>query len=494
MKTYTIDPTTASDFRNNATFCVGTGRLGLALHREYFEQLKLVQSQIGFKYIRGHGLFNEDISICQRRQDGTIEYNFTYLDRIMDGYLELNIRPFLELGFMPKVIASGEQEVFYWKGNVTPPRDYADWNALVQSTLRHLVARYGADEVTAWPVEVWNEPNLGGFWQNADRKEYFRLFKETIAAVKSVDARFRVGGPAICGVDDASWLRDFLDFCRDEKLPLDFITRHLYTIEYPEPVGHYGYPKLRALANATDETKGSRVIIDEYDEFRGMEMHVTEFNTSYSPVTPLHDTNLNAAYLAFLLSKLGDESASYSYWTFGDVFEEQGVPFTPFHGGFGLVANGCIPKPAFYAFQFFKELQDAPCVLRTDDAVVVKDGDVYRAVLWNVQTGGASESAQIALNLPADGDYSVIARTVDGETCNPQKLWHDMGEPPSLTTRQLTLLREHAVPIVTSSRAHANDTLTVELTLKPNAVVYVEIAPAPLNPDYGFDYDRSQRA
>ncbi|MDR0906722.1 MAG: xylan 1,4-beta-xylosidase [Oscillospiraceae bacterium] len=491
MKSYKIDPDSVLDFRNNVAFCVGTGRLGLALHREYFEQLKLVQEQIGFRYIRGHGLFNEDLAICQRRPDGTIEYNFTYLDRITDGYLELNIRPFLELGFMPKVLASGEQEVFYWKGNVTPPRDYAEWNALVGATLRHLVARYGAEEVTNWPVEVWNEPNLGGFWENADRKEYFKLFKETIFAVKTVDERFRVGGPAICGVDDESWLRDFLDFCRDERLPLDFITRHLYTIEFPEQSGRYGYPKLRPLENATDETKGSRKIIDEYDEFRGMEMHVTEFNTSYSPITPLHDTNLNAAYLAFMLSKLGDESASYSYWTFGDVFEEQGVPFTPFHGGFGLVANGCIPKPAFYTFKFFKNLVGGECVLREDDCVVVRCGDVYKAVMWNLD----GEDKGITLELP-DGvssrEYSMTIETVDENSCNPLQIWHHMGEPASLSKRQLELLRQHAVPDVTAGLILKARAIGIEL--KPNAVKYVEFTPATLTPDWGFDYGRAQRA
>jgi xylan 1,4-beta-xylosidase len=389
---------------------------------------------------------------------------------------------------MPHAIASGEQSVFYWKGNVTPPRDYADWTALVGATLQHLIERYGADEVTTWPVEVWNEPNLGGFWKDADRREYFRLYKETALAVKAADPRFRVGGPAICGVDDESWLRDFLDFIRDERVPLDIVTRHLYTIDVPEVEGRYGYPRLRPLANATDETKGSRKIIDEYPEFRGMEIHVTEFNTSYSPSTPIHDTNLNAAYTAFLLSKLGDESASYSYWTFGDIFEEQGVPFTPFHGGFGLAANGQIPKPTFYTFKFFRNLANSECVLREDDCVAVRDGGAYKAVLWNI--GG--EAKTIKLDIPLNGEYCLVTETVDGETCNPLKLWHDFGEPASLTKRQRELLRAHAQPKIDSGRVKANGTAVIELELQPNAVVYAELTPAPLTSDWGFDYNRAE--
>jgi len=147
-KQYKIEKDITVPFRNAVDFCVGTGRMGLALQREYFEQLRLVQDEIGFSYIRGHGLFCDDMAIYQyrkNREDGKvrIEYNFTYLDRVMDQYLELNIRPFLELGFMPKKMASGDQTVFYWKGNVTPPKDYSEWVALVQATLRHLIVRYG---------------------------------------------------------------------------------------------------------------------------------------------------------------------------------------------------------------------------------------------------------------------------------------------------------------------------------------------------------------
>ena len=162
-------------FNNNAFYCVGTGRMGLALQKHYIEQLKFVQDELGFEYIRGHGLFSDDMAIFQERKYGedaepVIEYNWTYLDMVMDSYKELKIKPFLELGFMPKKLASGEQTIFYWKGNTTPPKDYQKWADLIKATLNHLIDRYGREEVLTWPVEVWNEPNLKGFWKDADIK------------------------------------------------------------------------------------------------------------------------------------------------------------------------------------------------------------------------------------------------------------------------------------------------------------------------------------
>lgn len=198
-KKYTVEKDTKIPFHNNVAYCIGTGRMGLALQKEYQEQLALVQEEIGFSHIRGHGLFSDDMAIYQEYTDENgikhAEYNFTYLDLVMDSYLSLNIRPFLELGFMPDKMASGKQTVFYWKGNVTPPESYDAWCALVQATLRHLMERYGEQEVVQWPIEVWNEPNLPGFWKDADMEEYFKLFALTFAAIKEVDGRFRVAAP-----------------------------------------------------------------------------------------------------------------------------------------------------------------------------------------------------------------------------------------------------------------------------------------------------------
>ncbi|OTE88902.1 xylan 1,4-beta-xylosidase, partial [Escherichia coli] len=130
-----------------------------------------------------------------------------------------------------------------------------------------------------WPVEVWNEPNLPGFWQDADMTEYFKLFKETFFAVKAVDDQFKVGGPAICGVDDINWLQQFMAFCHEEQLAIDTVTRHFYTISDPETAGHYSYVTLREAQESLTELDISRSIIDDYPEYRGLPMHITEFNT-----------------------------------------------------------------------------------------------------------------------------------------------------------------------------------------------------------------------
>ncbi|MDY4985875.1 MAG: glycosyl hydrolase [Treponema sp.] len=509
-------------FNNNVNYCVGTGRMGLALTKEYYDQLKIVQQDIGFKFIRGHGLFCDDVGIYQEYLDKTglkepkdfadykaymeyveqnakkiIEYNFTYLDRVVDSYIELNIRPFLELGFMPYKMASGDNTVFYWKGNTTPPADYTKWCNMVQATLRHLMDRYGESEVLSWPIEVWNEPNLPGFWKDANIDEYFKLYELTSAAIKNVDQRFKVGGPAICGGADEKWMKGFLTYCHEHKLPLDFISRHHYCTEIPEDIGHYGYPKMMELDYTLQTLADCRKIIESFDEYKSLPFYITEFNTSYIPNCPVHDTNLNAAYIARTLAEIGDYATGYSYWTFGDVFEERGIPFTPFHGGFGLLANGGIPKPTYWTFKFFKDLQadEESCVYRDKNIVIVKTkSGSYKGIAWNLTIETKEDEMDFEVVLPAvhkgQGRMCLLTKSVDEECCNPLKVWHDLGEWTHPTDAQNELLKSAANPLVKTSVIEADgDKSKISLTVKKHGVVYFEFVPASITSDRGYDYD-----
>lgn len=484
-------------FNNQVDYCIGTGRMGLALHKEYQDQLSLVQEQIGYKYIRGHGLFSDDMSIFHSREENGIlyeEYNFTYLDQVFDNYLNKGIKPFLELGFMPSKMASGEQTIFYWKGNVTPPSDYKKWTDMIVSTLNHLRDRYGEEEIRTWPIEVWNEPNLPGFWKDANMDEYFILFKKTFNAIKEFDSKLMVGGPAICGVDDVRWLKCFMDFIHKHELKIDFVSRHFYTTENPDFSGHYAYQELRDPIECLKELRVSREIIDSYPEYKGLKMHITEFNTSYVPNNPLHDTNQNAAYIACLLSRMGDDNESYSYWTFGDVFEEFGVPFSPFHGGFGLVANGGILKPTFWTFKFFKCLKDSiSTARRTRNSITSRTKDGFKGILWNDSMVRTGDALRMKLTFDIeDGEFFLLTKKVGEDSTNPLKVWHDMGEPRSLSKSEVSLLKEASLPRVETNIINSvNNVLTLEYTLQEFDVVYFEISRRTFHGDIGYDYQRS---
>lgn len=182
--------------------CVGADHPGILLRKDNLAQLKLVHEELGFKYIRFHGIFHDDME-AYREVDGKPVYNFAKIDAVYAAILKLGMKPLVELGFMPHDLASGTKTIFYWKGNGSPPKDWGKWSDFITAFTRHMEARFGAAEVRNWRFEVWNEPNLDGFWTDGNQEAYFKLYDTTVKAIKAVDPALPVGGPVHgrCGVD-----------------------------------------------------------------------------------------------------------------------------------------------------------------------------------------------------------------------------------------------------------------------------------------------------
>jgi len=137
------------------------------------------------------------------------------------------IKPFVELGFTPKALATSQNSIFYWNGNTSHPEPVA-WRSLMSAFIHHMEDRYGRDEVRSWYFEVWNEPNLAGFWEAADPKAYFDLYDLTAKSIKLVDPALRIGGPATAG---AAWVPEFLAHVSESGAGVDFVTTHTYGVE-----------------------------------------------------------------------------------------------------------------------------------------------------------------------------------------------------------------------------------------------------------------------
>ena len=190
--------------------CVGAGRANEGLRADWQQQLREAKQACGFEYIRMHGLLTDDMGVY-REERGKPVYNWQYIDQLYDFLVDLKVRPFVEFGFMPGGLASGNKSIFWWRGNVTPPRDYEKWGNLITALVDHWKERYGIQEVKKWYFEVWNEPNLDGFWAG-DQKQYFHLYTETANAVKRVSKDFRVGGPATAGT---GWVPELINYCAE---------------------------------------------------------------------------------------------------------------------------------------------------------------------------------------------------------------------------------------------------------------------------------------
>jgi len=274
------------------------GRAADGLREDWREQLRGLQKELGFRYIRYHGTLSDDMMIYREEPDGSPVYNWQYLDSLFDFFMEIGIRPFLELSFMPHDLRSGEATVFWWRGNITPPRDYGRWAGLIQALIRHCINRYGQKEVLEWYFEVWNEPNLHEFFWDASQEEYFKLYRVTAETIKKVDPRLRVGGPATSGFDNgkATWVEDFLTYCSRYCLPVDFISTHPYPNCWPVDADGRLLRTFREEDSTPTDLKWVRETVRK-SSFPQAEIHLTEWNSSPSPRDLVHDTAFMAPYI-----------------------------------------------------------------------------------------------------------------------------------------------------------------------------------------------------
>ena len=362
--------------------CVGAGRAGEMLRAEAMRQLAVLQEACGFRYLRFHGLLSDDMAVCTLDEEGRIFYNWQYADLVFDGLLRCGIRPLVELGFMPHCLRSGEQTVFWWKGNVTPPADMEKWRDLIGVLVRHVTARYGADEVAKWYFEVWNEPNLPIFFSGT-QADYFALYDATAAAIKAVHAAYRVGGPATAGLDEGVWISEMVEHCAQNGVPLDFISTHSYGVD--GAVDEFGRDTHRLKARKAPvvaDVRNVRALVRK-SAMPDLPVLFTEWSTSYTPRDSVHDSYISAPYILHTLKRCEGYAESMSYWTFTDIFEEPGPGPSPFHGGFGMLNNQGLKKPAFHAFHWLCALPDGALDTGDEDSYAAMDDASLHVLLWD---------------------------------------------------------------------------------------------------------------
>lgn len=361
--------------------CVGAGRAAEGLRADWQQQLAYVRKECGFRYIRMHGLLTDEMAVYSEDKNGKPQYNFMYIDVLFDFLHSIGMKPFVELGFMPARLASGSKTIFWWRGNVTPPKDYEKWAGLMRSLVEHFTERYGAEEVKTWYFEVWNEPNLDGFWAGT-QQDYFKLYSYSARAIKSVNPSYRVGGPATAG---AAWEPELIAYCKNNNVPLDFISTHAYGVRqgFLDEFGNTGTVLDKNPMSLSGDVLQSRKEIGE-SPIPSLELHYTEWSASYTPADPIHDSYHEAAYVLQKLKQVGNAANSMSYWVFTDIFEEPGPRFTPFHGGFGMLTIQGINKPVFYAYKFLNQLGNIELANNDPSSWVCRDssGNI-QALVWD---------------------------------------------------------------------------------------------------------------
>jgi xylan 1,4-beta-xylosidase len=412
---------------------------------------------------------------------GKPRYDWTILDRIFDTYLERQMKPLVEIGFMPEALSVKPQPYQHqWAPDKTynriftgwayPPKDYAKWGELVYQWVRHSVEKYGKAEVESWYWEVWNEPNIG-YWQGTPQ-EYHRLYDYAVDGVKRALPTARVGGPHSTGPGSetaAKFLRDFLEHVVRGKnyatgktgSPIDYIGFHAKGrprfIENRVQMGSQfqmrDIDRGFGIVASFPELKHLPIIIGESDP-EGCAACAMRFH----PQNGYRNGTMYSSYTAATFARKYDLAARHKVNLEGAVtwafeFEDQ-----PYFDGFRDLATNGIDKPVLNVFRMLGRMMGERVEARSSAAAAL-DSMVETGVKDKADVGALASRQDRSVTVlvwhyhdddvpaaPAEIDLSVrgvpAAKVllhhyrVDAEHSNSYEVWKKMGSPQKPTDEQ----------------------------------------------------------
>lgn len=398
-------------------------------------------------------------------------YDWRIVDGIFDAYLARGVRPYAQIGFMPKALSvkpepyqhSWTPQAKYdeiYTGWAYPPRDFAKWEELVFQWARHCVEKFGAEEVGRWYWETWNEPNIG-YWRGT-RDEFYILHDRAIRAVRRALPAAKVGGPDVAGGPGGKFLGEFLTHCLQAGTPVDFISFHAKGA--PKFVD--GHVRM-GLANQLNDIDRAFGVIAGFPTLKDKPIVIGESDPDgcaacQGPQLGYRNTTMYSSYTAASFARKHDLATRHGVnlegaltWAF--TFEDQ-----PLFAGFRQLASGGIDLPVLNVFRMFAQMAGQRVAAESDGAVtldeLLKDGvrtkpDVAALASFNGKKlcilawhyhdddlPGPAANIELALNgFPARSARMQHFR-IDAEHSNSFEAWKRIGSPPQPTPEQYATL------------------------------------------------------
>lgn len=355
------------ELHHNWRTFIGVGRAKELLYAEVQDMLRQLQQDVGFRYLRFHGIFSDDMLVCRASKDGSLQFSFALIDKALDFVLSIGLKPLIQFSFMPAAIAAApSRTIFASPFTVSAPRKMDDWNYLVALFLAHIQSRYGSAEIRSWLYSVWNEPDTSvqmfGFDDPAD---FYALYENTWKTVKAFDAELVFGSPSLypTTLHEIDWMKQFLAFTRQQECVPQFMDIHYYSdnfehfdqkvssfatpAEFSDDPDHFGkfLTKMETLCRETGISH--------------LPVYITEWNLTVSHRNFINDTCFKAAYLAKNFLENYDRAGAFGYWSLTDFIEEYQPPNQPFHGGLGLFTQNGIKKAPYHAMVLLRKIGDS---------------------------------------------------------------------------------------------------------------------------------------
>ena len=490
---------------------ITVGRARDLLNSDVRAMLQDLQSTVGYRYIKFHGILSDDMMVCGRTADGTLQFRFHMVDSALEYLLSIGLKPIVQLSFMPKALASDPNKtIFYSPFNTSPPKDMGEWNLLIKSFVQHLIVRFGRDEVINWPFCVWCEPETSpkmfGFGNHA---LFCEFYKNTYDTVKSVCGDIRFGSPAFLYMrqhGEPLFLNQFLNYALSHDCRPDFMNIHYYADIIPREAVNMNISNALSsqLPRTTDDFSqfitGIRALFDGHG-VGDLPVYLTEWNLTLSHRNLISDTCFKSCYILKNLLENYDRLDSFGYWSLTDLLEENPLPESGnvFHGGLGIYTMNGTRKNVFYAFDFANRLGDE-LLAQGEGYFVTRKNDRIQVITYNYVHYGdlfavgdavsvtATEryapfdmSRRLKFSIPlsglSTGRYKIREFFVNREQGSAFDIWVKMGGLP-LSSEDRENFRAVCVPGLRAElRDCTNGSLTYSPTLEPLEIRFAEIYP-----------------
>lgn len=493
------------------------GKAKEGLHADVQNQLRVVQQNCPFRYLRFHGIFDDAMMVYHEDETGQPHFNFRFVDQLFDFLLSIGLKPFVELGFMPSELAADpDKTVFYQVSYVSPPKSIDGWCELVDRFLRHCMNRYGAEEVQSWKFEFWNEPEFQVFWP-ATQEEYRELYLQTYQTVKKISARIQIGAPGrIITLRSEEFNKEFFTFCKEHDCLPDFIPLHFYPHEKIEDIINMEQIdqlyKLQPYRKLLEEFRGISPNPDFLKEMLAyennmlaelglseLEVYLTEWNSTAFHRELTNDTVYKAAYIAKNIVDNLDSISGFGYWVLSDNIEETAASPQLFHGGLGLLAQYGIPKAGMFAYELLAKLGDR-LLAKGDRYIVTAGRGSYQILTFNYchfddlyalgdtsfinathRYNGFKEDKTIKLEIEIKGlphgKYRLVTYTIGRKHGSSYDQWVEMGAPEPLSAADIAYLKANSRPKMHVQYVEVEYGKTYVSTLEPHGVELMELIP-----------------
>lgn len=500
--------TSGTPVRQDWKVMINAGYADDCLTVEVQQQLSDLQQLIHFEYIRFHGIFNDSMHVYFEDEQGDAAFQFSHVDLLLDRLLALGFKPYIELGFLPRLLADGCRPVYQNSCFIGFPSDLSKWCRLVHHFVLHCVERYSLEAVRQWKFTLFSMSfAMYGF---LTASEYQQLYESTFLSVKQAAHSLCFGGPGVEGsqllAPDHTFFQQFLTHCCAHHCVPDFVTMHTYPHELHDMThGFHQIVHLKDPAACFHLSENRRFMADaiqamqhclEHAGLRRLPIIIDEWDATAWQWDIQNDTCYKAAYIVKNLTETMGQTAAKAYWTASDLIGDQKMEPELFHGGHGLYTYNGIRKPALHAFHFLSRMGQQ-VISSGENWYVTRSAQGIQILLYNdcayqteyclsaKQKSEENRYAPFVDVSPLCFHLSISGLSAEYYTCeyfsigrdsgNAYDEWVQLGSPADLSPDYLSYLKHRSEP---RRRIKQRTSLRdLQLTLDPLEVVQLLITP-----------------